>query len=183
MRKESFKILGFITSGSAAWRPSDSEALARVPALAGTVTIAKTAGTVCYPARHLKPDLYHYSIRVPLSKKRPWAKRFETHQRCLGWIIPKQSLKCLRCRKRRAWPLSFLFAGCSRTAFGTQRCLTESARTAPTRKRRKQKKPLKVGFFGESRRNTVFKKGGYSNAALTRNKRRISDSQCVSVLK
>ena len=37
-----------ITSGSAAWRPSDSEVLARILAQARIVTIAKSAATACY---------------------------------------------------------------------------------------------------------------------------------------
>ena len=52
-----------LTSGSAAWRPSDSEALARILAKARIVTIAKSAATDCY-TDHLSiyfimfPDIY-----------------------------------------------------------------------------------------------------------------------------
>jgi hypothetical protein len=146
--------------------------LARILAQARIVTIAKSAATVCYPARYLEPNPYHYSIRAPACKKRPWAKKISDTPAQPAWAVPNafssnaasepsagrsHSIPDDNCFKRDRLPAAAEELGQSAQGLRLQangRC---------------QKETAAVGFSDELHRSTSSERGGYSNTAFTGN--------------
>jgi hypothetical protein len=146
--------------------------LARILAQARIVTIAKSAATVCYPARYLKPNPYHYSIRVPLSQKRPWAKKSSDTPAQHAWAVPhafSANATAVPSASKSYSSPDYNCLECDRLPAKAEELGPSAQGIRPQANGCCQKETAAVGFSDELHRNTSSEKGGYSNMAFTRN--------------